>query len=86
MLKQLAFLKNEYKSLETKLVAELKTKSPNQGRIKRLKKLKRRAKASLFILMGKYSITRRMRTRRRSRRMRRVAYSLVTPKRYNFSF
>ncbi len=85
MLKQLGFLKTEYKSLETKLVAELKRKSPNKSRIQQLRKLKRRIKTTMLILLTRKSIARKMRSRRRAKRRNRVPYTYPT-KRYNFTF
>ena len=86
MLKQLSLLKTEYKSLETKLVAELKNKSPNKNRVQKLKKLKRRVKVSMLKMLARKSIVRKMRTRRRTRRRTRLSYTYQGPKRYNFSF
>lgn len=86
MLKRLGLLRAEYKVLETKLMTELRRKSPNQSRIQKFKKLKRHVYASILMLLTRKSIARSMRNKRRARRLNRLAYSYQGPARYNFTF
>ncbi len=86
MLKKLGLLKTEYKSLETKLMAELKKRSPNRSKIKKLKKLMLNTRASMLGLLNKKYMTRRLRYKRRARRLSHPSVSILAPARYNMSF
>ncbi|MDG1707265.1 MAG: hypothetical protein P8H03_00810 [Emcibacteraceae bacterium] len=86
MLKQLSFLKTEYKSLKTKLVTELNNKFPNHSEINRIVKLMKRMKTTIQMLISKKSIIRKVRNNRRSRRQNRLSSALKMPSRQYIAF
>ncbi len=86
MLKQLATLRTEYKSLQFKLLTELTKRTPNKDRITKLKELLLRTRASMLSLLSKKNVSRELRQKRLTRRRNRQTASDLASGRYNFNF
>lgn len=73
MVRKHTSLKKKYKSLEAKLVGELKRCAPNENKLTELKRMKNHIKNLILKVVRQKSIARQNRYKRRAKRLMRLA-------------
>lgn len=73
MVKKHTSLKKKYKSLEAKLIGELKRCAPNESKLNELKRMKNHISDLILKVVRQKSIARQNRYKRRTKRLTRLA-------------